>query len=160
MGVTLWTPELVWQKNKRMTELKHYLEDGANYNARAVMCLLQGRLPEIEERFRQPKIARWENCREQGYVIMVKNSGYSKQLNIAWFEHRNSDGICAIKWEEHTMNSPTIDTAKFGDTVYKDKYDVSHSVRYNECYQMAEWIRDEIKSFLEETEKKEETNLE
>jgi hypothetical protein len=69
-----------------------------------------------------------------------------KQLNIAFFEHRNSDSICAVKWEEITMNSPTINTANFGD-VYKDKYDVSHSVGYGKILEMAEWIEQQMTNF-------------
>ena len=67
-------------------------------------------------------VARWENCREQGYVISLRLPTYSKQLNIAFFEHRNTDSICAIVWEQRTLNSPTIETAEFGD-VYKTKWD-------------------------------------
>lgn len=83
-------------------------------------------------------IAEWHNCRERGYVVMFQNKAL-KQLNIAFFEHRNSDEICAVAWVQNTLNPPTIDTAKFGD-VYKDKYDVSHSVEFGRAADMAEWI--------------------
>ncbi len=132
-----------------MTNLEWYLNDGANYQARAVLCLLQGifYIDNLSE-FNKPKVARWENCREQGYVITFRNSDYKKQLNIAFFEHRNSDAICAIKWEQNTMNSPTIDTAEFTD-VYKDKYDTSFDVSWCEIRKMAEWISNELKAFWE-----------
>lgn len=92
----------------------------------------------------KPTIARWENCREQGYVISMRSRNYNKQINIAFFEHRNSDSIHAIKWEQLTLNSPTIDTAQFDGKVYKDKYDTSHSVGFRQAADMAEWIMDEL----------------
>lgn len=90
-------------------------------------------------------ISEWHNCRERGYVITMLNGKYGtksngKQLNIAFFEHRNSDDICAVAWVQHvTINPPTIDTAEFGE-IYKTKWDVSHTVRYGEAHKMAKWI--------------------
>jgi hypothetical protein len=100
----------------------NYLKDGACGKARIVMALLQENVGDgINELYNEERndydatvnIARWENCREQGYVVSLRTKDYSKQLNIAWFEHRNSDNICAIEWEQCTINSPTIDTAQF-----------------------------------------------
>lgn len=140
-----------------MTSLKTYMDDGAHPSAQAVLCLLKHF--EIESSWNSElrryeaniKVARWENCREQGYVLMLKSNDYTKlrQLNIAFFEHRNSDDICAVKWEQVTLNTPTIETAKFGD-VYKDKYDVSHSVNYKGHYEMMEWIRQQFEEFWED----------
>ena len=135
-----------------MTELKNYLQDGANHQARAVLAFLQQ--PDgIEESWNadfkcydaKPKVSRWENCREQGYVVslVAKNR---KQLNIAFFEHRNSDTICAIKWEQYSINSLTIDNAKF-DGIYKGKYDVSHKEPYGNVFQMSDWIWKELENF-------------
>ncbi len=131
-----------------MTALKNYLKDGAHYNARAVMVLLQS----YDFEGGEPTIARWENCREQGYVVSLTSKNYSRKLHIAFFEHRNSDEICAVKWEQNNLiNSPNIDTAEFGDKVYKTKYDISHSVSYNQCYDMAQWIRTELVDFWNQT---------
>lgn len=133
-----------------MTNLKRYLQDGANHQARAVLCLLQ--TFDVEESWNadwkryaaEPKVARWENCREQGYVVMLCAEN-NKCLNIAFFEHRNSNEICAVKWEQTNFpNSPTIDTAQFGKEVYRDKFDVSHTVIYGEIAKMADWIKDEL----------------
>lgn len=133
-----------------MTKLKNYLEDGANYQARATLMFLQ-RDADIEESWNDKwkrydaeiQVARWENCREQGYVVSLRNKK-REQLNIAFFEHRNSDSICAVKWQQESMNTLTIDNAKFGD-VYKDKYDTSHSVEYSKAYEMAEWIIEQLR---------------
>ena len=94
------------------------------------------------KRYAPVHIAEWHNCRERGYVVIFMNPK-REQLNIAFFEHRNSDSICAIRWVQNTINPPTIDTAKFGD-VYKDKYDVSHSVGYGKASDMADWIMEQL----------------
>jgi len=128
-----------------MTALEIYLCDGAEYQARATLAFLQGKST-IESSWdektssykAQPTVARWENCREQGYVVMLRNEKRD-QVNIAFFEHRNNDSITAVEWKQSTINSPTIETAQFGKT-YKDKFDVSHSTRYGEALEMAEWI--------------------
>tara|TARA_R110002012_G_scaffold90697_1_gene221622 strand:- start:441 stop:866 length:426 start_codon:yes stop_codon:yes gene_type:complete len=133
-----------------MTKLENYLEDGANYQARATLMFLQ-RDADIEESWNDEwkrydaeiQVARWENCREQGYVVSLRNKK-REQLNIAFFEHRNSDSICAVKWQQESINTLNIDNAKFGD-VYKDKYDTSHSVDYGKAYEMAEWIIEQLR---------------
>lgn len=115
--------------------------------ARAVLMFIQPKA-QIEDSWNGTyyenviQVGRWENCREQGYVLSLANRQYS-QLNIAFFEHRNSDSICAVKWEQSSMNSLTIETAVFGD-VYKNKHDVSHSVGWGQVVEMAEWIIDEF----------------
>lgn len=140
-----------------MTDLKHYLQDGANRQARAVMCMVQTHNIESswdvdwKEYKANPQIARWENCREQGYVISLTSKDKSRQVNIAFFEHRNSDSICAVKWEQLTLNSPHIDTADFGDQVYTTKWDVSYEVGYGEIVKMADWIVEEMDEFWDET---------
>lgn len=131
--------------------------DGANAQAQAVLAYLrQGDgienswSDEEKEYIAQPKVSRWENCREQGYVVSMRSKGYDKQINIAFFEHRNSDEICAVEWEQVTINAPTIDTAKFGD-IYKDKYDVSKGFGYGEASRMADWIEKQLSSFWNKT---------
>lgn len=139
--------------------LKSYLEDGACHQAQAVLAFVKGLChidgswdSETKTEKARIEVARWENCREQGYVLSLLSEGYKRQLNIAFFEHRNSDNICAVKWEQVSMNSLTIETAKFGD-VYKDKYDVSYGVGYGEVLKMSRWIIQELNKFWSETSK-------
>ena len=147
-----------------MTNLYHYMRDGAGAQARAVLAYLQVKegvesswSDDGKRYMAEPKIARWENCREQGYVISLYHHGgrlgSSTQLNIAFFEHRNSDSICAVLWCQSTMNSPTIDTAQFGE-VYKTKWEVSHEVGYGKPADMADWISNELDGFWAECEYK------
>ena len=90
-------------------------------------------------------IAEWYNERERGYVLMFTNAD-QKQLNIAFFEHRNSDDICALVWEQSTINPPTIDTAEFSGLLYKNKYGVSHSVSVGKAMEMADWIMEQLEA--------------
>lgn len=127
-------------------KLINYLQDGANHQARAVLMYLQGIVTRNEKNNPSPEVSRWENCREQGYIVSLRSIDYKKQLNIIFFEHRNSDEICAVKWEQTSLNSLNIDTAEFGD-IYKDKYDVSYTVSYGEIKDMAEWISEQLDQF-------------
>lgn len=140
-----------------MTNLKHYLQDGANYQARAVLMMLQhfeleADMDTIDKEYIYPiKVARWENCREQGYVVMLKARN-GKNINIAFFEHRNTDGISAVKWEQPTYpNSPTIDTALPHMGEYADnKYATSFGVSYGNILEMAEWIGEQLQAWWDE----------
>lgn len=146
------------------TKVKNYLDDGANSQARGVLMFLQPFIDiekswdnERKEYLADPRVARWENCRDQGYVISMRTKHMRNQINIAFFEHRNSDSICAVKWDQVTTNAPTIDTAKFGN-IYKDKYDVSFQVGYGEVTKMADWIIKELTDFWIANTEKGETN--
>ena len=142
-----------------MQDLNNYLQDGADYQARAVLAYLsiydgiEGSWDKEWGRYTAvPKVARWENCREQGYIISLRSYNYERQLNIIFFEHRNSDSICAVKWEQRSLNSLTIDNAEFG-CIYKTKYDVSFSVGYGEVTKMSDWIWEQLTEFWDTTKK-------
>lgn len=136
-----------------MTDLKNYLQDGANYQARSVLMFLQ-RDANIEESWNKDrnyyeasiKVSRWENCREQGYICSLYVPTNNKQLNICFFEHRNGDSIHAVMWEQFSINSITIYNAEFGD-VYKTKYDTSFSVKYGQIVEMSDWIINQFRHF-------------
>ena len=125
---------------------QNYMTPRPQANAvRAYLEMYDGVEPSWNSEFKQyatVNIAEWHNCRERGYVVMFTNPK-REQLNIAFFEHRNSDDICAVAWVQTTVNPPTIDNAKFGDT-YKDKYDVSHYVKVGHAMDMADWIYQQL----------------
>lgn len=117
--------------------IENYMQDGANYQARAVLMFLQG-LISGSVFAKNVSVDRWSNCREQGYIISYKD------LNIIFFEHRNTDMICAVKWKQFGGCNPlNINTANFRD-VYETKWDVSYEVEYGEVYKMASWILNEL----------------
>ena len=138
--------------------LNYFVNDGANHQARATLCYLE-MYSDIESSWDKenkvyqahPVISRWNNCREQGYVVSLVSSDNKRQLNIIFFEHRNSDAICAVKWEQKSFNNMNIDIADFGNN-YKDKFDTSHDVDYGECSQMAKWVYDQLEEFWKLTQ--------
>ena len=135
-----------------MARLNEYMRDGANEQARAVLAYLadfnieESWDPEHKQYSAIIEVARWDNSREQGYVLSMVGQKGEGQLNIAFFEHRNSDAICAVRWEQRSFRTITIDNAEFGD-VYKDKFDVSYDVNYGKVTKMAEWIEKELTTF-------------
>lgn len=134
------------------TKLQNYFSDGANCNVQSVLCLLKHKIGNgIEESWNDEyktyeadiQVARWENYREQGYIVYLTNKN-NEQLNIAFFEHRNSDNLCAVKWIQNSINSLTIENADFKNEVYTNKWDVSVSFNYNQAYELAEWLFNEL----------------
>lgn len=137
-----------------MENLNNYFNDGADYQAQRVLMDFKDLLGDgFDSDYdsekgcykHEIKIKRWENCREQGYVLCLKNEK-KLQMNIAFFEHRNSDRICAVKWIQNIEN-PTIQNAEFGN-IYKNKYDVSKEVPWREYMAMSDWIYKEFEGHL------------
>jgi hypothetical protein len=121
--------------------------DGVNAQARAVLAYLSehsGIESSWDDKLNRynayPVVFRWHNCREQGYVVAMRS--HSRQINIAFFEHRNSDQICAIEWEQLTLsgNPPHIDNMpKSGD--------ISHQVDHGKPSEMADWVFERLTAF-------------
>ena len=132
-------------------ELKNYLLDGACMQARCVLCYIQDF--EINESYDEKygmnmariEVGRWENCREQGYCVSLAAENF-KQLNIAFFENRNSDELCAVEWVENTINTPTIGSKELAK-VYKSKYNTQKSMPYMHIEEMGDWITGELKKW-------------
>ena len=128
--------------------LKNYLQDGAGYQARAVLMHLQGCTYDMNV-----EVGRWENGREQGYIVRIPaKSWVGPYLNIAFFEHRNSDEICILRWHQTDINMPNITNATFeydGKKFYDSKYDVTKSWACYSYREAAEWIAEELKKHSE-----------
>lgn len=142
-----------------MTSIKNYLQDGANHQSRAVLMLLQP-FCDIEDSWSKNLqryasdvvVSRWENCREQGYVVSMRAKNL-KQINIAFFQHRNSDSIHAVEWVQTTLNCPNINTAVFNG-VYRDKFDTSYRVEPYQVWEMAQWISTRLETFWRKNKNK------
>lgn len=131
-------------------KLQNYLQDGADSQSRAVIQFVN---PHIEDSWDDARkmyrsiieVGRWENCREQGYILSMVDK-YNVQYNIIVFQHRNSDNICAIDWVQNSMNSISIDTIK--DGVFEDKFkSIKHEEHYGEVLPMAQWINNQFNEF-------------
>lgn len=124
--------------------LKAYMRDGADLQARCVLAFLQtlsikSSWNSTERRYEaEPGVARWENCREQGYVVWLRNKR-NEQLNIAFSESKNSDALKALIWLQFTLNSPTIEAADC-------THCTNHSVNCYEFEEMSRWIFDQFEA--------------
>ena len=145
------------------TDVIHYHQDGANRQVQAVLAMFQMFLCDgIEASWNADwgryeadiTVARWENCREQGYILSMRAQDWNKgQLHIAFFEHRNSDELCAIKWNKTSMNTPTINDVP--EDAFPDKWTHAHEEKYGNVRQMAHWIFVQFEEFWEEGKREE-----
>lgn len=132
--------------------LFNYLNDGAGSQARAVVAFLS-EYSGVEGSFRDgqyranPKIARFENCREQGYVISMLDEACKEQINIVFAEHRNTDSIFIIKWLGTTLNSPTLDDIPDDHSWKHDKYYNDGLFDYGDANGAATHIMDMLEDF-------------
>ena len=133
-----------------MINLNYYQQDWADQQARCILELVKFKL--YSEFWSDVKVWRWENCREQGYVLSIENKKW-EQLNITFYEHRNVDWIVAFKWIQETCNTPNINTLP--EWVFENKWDIDFSVDYWEFEKMSDWIIKRINNHLTKKIKKE-----
>lgn len=88
---------------------------GINWQSLAVLANLQSR-DGLECSWNGDRYAArvmtapWYNCRERGVVFYLWHLKTHRQVNVAVFEHRVGDHLCAALWEsEITLNPPTLD---------------------------------------------------
>ena len=139
--------------NDGLTEINmklcNYMNDGAGYQAKCVLAIMQVEEALVPESWNddfhkydaEPQVGRWENCREQGYCIYMRNRNFD-QINIAFFEHRNTDQICVLVWHQNTINTPNIDSMDTKGECYKDKWDITKSFPYDSFREAAEYIQE------------------
>lgn len=134
-----------------MVYLEHYLYDGSNWQARAVMCYLQSRVECIlEETYTgdawmpykgQIFLNQYHYGREKGYVFSVRYKGH--QANYAVYEHCVADCICVVKGNALTEHSDGWDGKEWS------KYDHDKEFSYGEILKCGEWIeRDMMKEIV------------
>ena len=132
---------------------------GINNQAIAVLSFMENFTPDFvgsifNVRFETKP---WYNGREKGIVIsMIVN--FNKTIHIAFFEHRNSDRLCCLKWITDTpyYNHP-LDDSDVYTKAYKngDKYSVDASFNYGGILPCAEFIYDEFEDFYNDFVEKE-----
>jgi|SRR6185436_10276311 len=125
---------------------------GCHYNAWAVLHILAGKDVDTDNGWRV-ETAPWYNGRERGFTFTISN--FKKTLHVAVFEHRNSDDICALRWEgESDINPPTCESDCEKAYHGKNKWDgIAHTVEYNEAGKMAEWVQNELENFADQHSK-------
>lgn len=102
---------------------------------------------EQERYLAKPTVSLWYNGREQGYFLSVKKG--EEQLNIFFFEHRNSDDIIIKYFIGHMEQQDIYQIDDLPDGVYKDKYHYDMSFRYNQPIEAAEAIQSLFEDFYE-----------
>ncbi len=134
-----------------MIEIDYYLNDGANWQAQAVLAYIRAHYFEATDMAykngsskAKVRVGRFENCREQGYVFSIIYD-YTKQKNFCVYEHRNSDNICVLVNNTFTINTPTIDEMWEGK---KDKWDYDKSFEFGKVVECGDWIIDEMAEFV------------
>jgi hypothetical protein len=141
-------------EDNRMADLTY----GINHQVRALAQALAASSPDFAEFDGEWKhynvafeTATWYNGRERGLVFTMSHRHASSAcLNIAVFEHRNHDGICAVAWEDtRGVNPPTLEDIPEG--TYTNKFDTSHEVGYLEIGAMLEWMVEQFSSFYKGT---------
>lgn len=140
-----------------MTALEKYLDDGANWQAQGVLAYLRyhldaksivSKLTDTKD-WKRPdfpyvEVGRFENFREQGYVLMVTFKG--KRRNYAFFEHRNSDELVVFISNKISLNTPSIDDI-YGD---RGKYNYDMSFERGQIVECADDIMMDVEKFLAE----------
>ena len=106
--------------------------------SKVVFELVDGMLHEGDE----DKVSCWletfNNCREQGFVLMATDSykqekeTYTPSLYIWAHEGRNSDSIY-IRWQDEYPNN-----GMYNDKTYTER---TKTFKYNEQYQAAEFVK-------------------
>ena len=125
--------------------VKQYLDDGANWQAQAVLAFIRGNEEDIlywggfdtEHGKNSIHVGRFENCREQGYVFSLIVDYNNCLKNVVVYEHRNSDALCIKFFDGNFTNTPTIN-----DIPMEDKYDFDKSFNCGQVKEAYEEIRE------------------
>lgn len=128
--------------------------DNTNWQAQGVLAALR-RFDGVEHSWddgqkryiAEPEVNPWFNGRERGYVISMHSFAYDNRFHIAFFEHRNSDDICAVKFELKGLNPPTINEFPSSHPYYHSKYDYDFSVPCGHFIEMSDWIIKELNTW-------------
>lgn len=126
-------------------KVKEYLQDGANWQAQCVLAYLRSRV--IGSADNPLEVTRYDNCREQGYIFYMRVK--DKQLNVAVYEHRNSDNICVVMCEKVTLNAPLSEDIW---SAMKDKYDTFANFDCGEILDCGNTILELFQEFEEANE--------
>lgn len=147
-----------------MAKLQYYMHDGANWQARAVLAYVQNCSSWFEDEIHQQskkagknpfhllEVGRYENCREQGYVVSVHLG--VQQLNIAFYEHRNTDDICVLISKETTMNTPSMNDMWKPKGENATKYDYDKDFKFGQILECGKYIETYILTWIGEVYEK------
>lgn len=133
-----------------MINVEEYMNDGANWQAQAVLAYIRSLTFRVREATHklitdpEIEVGRYENCREQGYVFRLR-IGYNTLMNYAVYEHRNSDQLIVLKSDMSTINTPSIDEMWNGR---KSKYDYDKGFGYAQITDCGQYILEDMENLI------------
>lgn len=131
-----------------MTRIENYMNDGANWQAQAVLAYVREHILEIDYEDFTARVGRYENCREQGYVISIRVE--TNERHYAVYQHRNSDSLIVLISNGMCMDTPDVNFMWKDKGENATKYDYDKGFPYGEIVKCGEWILDDILCWMEE----------
>lgn len=125
-----------------MTDIKSYLNDGANWQAQCVLSYVRSHL-DLPKSY-NVEVGRYENCREQGYVFTLCKD-YKQVLHIAVYEHRNMDSLIIKSFRGFFFNTPRAE-----DLGMIDKWDYDKSFDYGNVLECGKEVIDTFEYEIKE----------
>ena len=125
-----------------MTEIKSYLNDGANWQAQCVLSYVRSHL-HLPKSY-NVEVGRYENCREQGYIFTLCKD-YKQVLHLAVYEHRNMDSLIIKSFRGFFFNTPRAE-----DLGMKDKWDYDTSFDYGNVLECGKEVIDTFEYEIKE----------
>lgn len=136
-----------------MINIENYMHDGANWQAQSVLAYMRViKNNAIDKTWNKEfhkydasvEVGRYENCREQGYIISVLYNG--NQRNYCVYEHRNSDDLCVVVFDAVTINTPTNDIVF--EAMKDSKWNYTKAFGYGEIVSCGDYIIEDMKEFI------------
>lgn len=141
-----------------MAKIREYMNDGANWQAQAVLAYMRGHIFRVEDfieythkgvfNYFSTRVGRFENCREQGYVFSVQVG--SEERHYAVYEHRNSDELIVLIANGLNINTPSVDFMWKDKGENASKYDYDKAFSCGEIVECGEWIITDMLSWVEQ----------
>ena len=131
-----------------MTRIENYMNDGANWQAQAVLAYVREHISEIDYEDFTARVGRYENCREQGYVLSIRVE--TNERHYAVYQHRNSDSLIVLISNGICMDTPDVNFMWKDKGENATKYDYDKGFPYGEIVKCGEWILDDILCWMEE----------
>lgn len=95
----------------------------------------------------------YTNCREMGFVLSVIGFGKVDTLNLCFYEHRNSDSLCAIKWRGQLPIDGGCRAEHIPTEVFPNKWSPTMEWGHGKLWEAAAWAVEEINAHIAFAEK-------
>ncbi|MFO0906841.1 MAG: hypothetical protein U0835_00475 [Isosphaeraceae bacterium] len=92
------------------------------------------------------------NCREMGFILRIFSARADSE-NIAFYEHRNSDQLCAIRWTGDVPISGAVTARDIPESAFPNKWSVSASWPCASYDEAIEYARIAIRGVIARSEK-------